>query len=497
MEQPPENEKPKDRTHPQALEKIRPDLNLEKWSIWQPANSRNPLKTRAFEREITTTDGSMVTATVEIAPTTKGDLTTEDQKTYYALLKHWEDRGRPDQQTPFSIRQIAKVLKKRWGTNVIDSITQSLVRLRATTFIWNNSYFDSSTGETVKALDTFTILSELKIVQREKDGHTTKAAGYFKFNDFIHRNLKANHTKPLLLDTVLSFKSEIAQLLYTHVDLILSKNPIYERRSKELFDDLGLEGESYKNPSNRKQKLEKALKELEGKPLPHGFIASAKLATTKDGKDYKVVIRKSHSTAQITAGLVVEPSASAPINIQPTVKDQITIQAEELLHHFHQLFHGGKHTHLSSKAIAQAVSLIATHGYPCARHIVDYAYRVAPETNYQPITFGGIVHYEVQAAGDFETKQRQMEQEKQREEERLRAANCWQCEGTGYYKKPQGEITFMAKCTHPEVVFVASAPPDYISFPDQETSPVSPSEPEAPESTSSSSPQKPLPSHLL
>jgi hypothetical protein len=495
MEQPPGSEKPKGQTTPQALEKIRPDLNLEKWSIWKPAKSKSQPTRKIIQREITLPNGNRISGEVQVGFTDRGELTTEDQKTYYALVKLWEQNGRSDEHTPLSLKRLAKTLNKKWGTNVIDSLTESLSRLYATPFFWNNSFFDSSTGETREELEGFRILESLKIAKRKKDGHITTAVGYFKFNDFIHRNLKTNHTKPLLLDTVLSFKSEIAQLLYTHVDLILAVNPIYERRSKELFDDLGLEGKTYIYGWKRKQILEPALKELEGKPLPHGFIASAKLVTTKDGKDNKVVIRKSHSATQITPAPVAELPAPAPINTHPSAKDQITIQAEELLRHFHQLFHGGKHTHLSSKAIGQAVSLIATHGYPCARHIVDYAHRVAPETNYQPITFGGIVHYEVQAAGDFETKQRAAEQEKQREEDRLRAVDCSQCEGTGYYKKPQGEITFMAKCTHPEAAFVPPASTDHISFFDQETSPVSPPEPEAPEPTPPH--QKPLPSHLL
>jgi hypothetical protein len=33
----------------------------------------------------------------------------------------------------------------------------------------------------------------------------------------IIKNLLANHTKPVLFDVVLSFKSEITQILYTHI----------------------------------------------------------------------------------------------------------------------------------------------------------------------------------------------------------------------------------------------------------------------------------------
>lgn len=153
-----------------SLEKIRPELNLEKWSIWKPAKSQNAPKARILERKVTLPDGSKMTGKVKVGFTDEGELTTEDQKTYYALVKQWEDNGRSDQYTSFSTRKLAKLLKKKWGTNVIEAVTKSLIRLRATPFTWENSYYDNSTEETVELLETFNILSELKIVRRKKTG---------------------------------------------------------------------------------------------------------------------------------------------------------------------------------------------------------------------------------------------------------------------------------------------------------------------------------------
>ena len=70
-------------------EKIRPELNIEKWAIWQPANARTELRERVFERTIEAADGSKVTAKLTVAPTTKGNLTTRDQRVYYALNVQW------------------------------------------------------------------------------------------------------------------------------------------------------------------------------------------------------------------------------------------------------------------------------------------------------------------------------------------------------------------------------------------------------------------------
>ena len=424
-----------------ALEKIRPDLNLEKWSLWQPSNSRSK-KTRTLKREIALESGDQITAEVTIGYVDRiGTITTEDQKTCYALFKLWEEKGRPTEQTYFSLRKLSKVLKKRWGTNVILHTTQSLMRLRAVPLFLNNAYFDSTKKQTIKVLDTFNILSELKIIKRIEDGHVTKEAGYFKFNDFILKNVLNNHTKPVLLEVVLSFKSEIAQLLYTHLDLMLARRTTYERRTRELFDDLGLDGKAYRNVSNRVQKLKPALDELTGIRLSTGFIISATLEKTADGKDYKIVIAKD---SQQQLGLIVEPddepeptTPPAPVQ-EPTTP--VTTQARELVEHFYQRFQGI--TYSTSKAINQAVALIAQHGIDLARFIVDFAHREAPKTNYKPQTFGGILQYVPRAVAEHTN-------ENARRKAQQAMTDCTLCDRNGYatFTNEQGSGTAM-QCPH-------------------------------------------------
>jgi len=392
------------------VEKIRPELNLEKWTIWQPAKSKNPPAERVIEREITVPGGNKVSARVEVGFTNRGALTTEDQRTYYALIEHWEDRGRAHEQTYFSLRYLARRLKRKWGSNVIEALTESLLRLRTVPFVWSNSYYDASTKETFETLDTFSILSELRIVKRKVDGVVNKEFGYFRFNDFMLKNLLANHTKPLLFATVLSFNSEIAQILYTYLDLIMADKQSYERRTKELFADLGLAGKAYANRSNRKQVLERALLELQGVSLSTGRIVSATLEKTKDGRDYKLVIRKGAQGAIIEAPPELEGEDGAPTHIeQVAATAQITIQAEELVRYFYQVFHGLDITHPVSTAVGQAVTLIAQYGQEKAKYIVDFSSRAAPQTKYSPQTFGGILHYTSRAIAEFEHRRREQE----------------------------------------------------------------------------------------
>jgi hypothetical protein len=240
--------------------RMRAELNIEKWpAIWNPTHSKSHKKLdaapRTLQRESTTPDGTKTVSKVTINPIPNlGDLTTDDQRTLYALIKHWEDRGKPDHETPFSIRQLSRLLhKKGWGTNVMDAVTGSLERLRGTLLVWTRSY--RSKDQSVEDLETvyINILTKLKIVRRKVDGHITTEAGYFQFDDQILKDLLTNYTKPFLFDVFIDIKGEIALKLYSYLDLIMADKTRFERCTRELFEDLGISGASYRNPSKRKQ----------------------------------------------------------------------------------------------------------------------------------------------------------------------------------------------------------------------------------------------------
>ena len=66
-------------------------------------------------------------------------------------------------ETSVSRRELAKLIKRKWGQKVSKSIDQSLWRLRYTPITWRNSYYNSATEETIEELEGFTILSKLKL----------------------------------------------------------------------------------------------------------------------------------------------------------------------------------------------------------------------------------------------------------------------------------------------------------------------------------------------
>ena len=340
-------------------------------------------------------DGTRIVAKLKVGFTDEGSLTTEDQRVYYALVKVWEERGRTLGLIPLSLKRLARTLRKAWGQKTREALRRSLLRLRVTPFIWEQAYTDGPSGRRLELLDAFTILSDLKIVRRDDAGHVTREEGYFRFHEAVLKNLLAGHTKPVLLDVVLSFRSEVAQLVYSHIDLVLSDKASYERRTAELFEDLGLEGKAYAQPSKRKQMLEPALKELEGVRVTTGTITSARLERTKDETDFKAVFRKGQTKGE-RAEVIPPSEAEERTEVIPPAMSQ----AEDLVRHFHRVFHGAEGA-LPTAALDQAADLIARLGMERARHVIDFAYREAPKTKHRVATFGGVLQYATAALHDF------------------------------------------------------------------------------------------------
>src|SRR5205814_3700579 len=101
---------------------------------------------------------------------------------------------------------------------------------------------------------------------------------------------------------------------------------------------------------------------------------------TKDEKDYKLVVRKGKlialpkinhyqegqldlpSTDQHPADEGREAPASEPHQEPRPSHEQLLAQAKELVAYFYEVFHTGKNFQVTSKATAQAISLITQYG---------------------------------------------------------------------------------------------------------------------------------------
>ena len=84
------------------MPKVRAELNIERWpAMWQPSKSKTKAAVRTMKRETTLSDGTRAVSKLEVGFTQFGTITTEDQRMLYALVKQWEDTGKPASQIFF------------------------------------------------------------------------------------------------------------------------------------------------------------------------------------------------------------------------------------------------------------------------------------------------------------------------------------------------------------------------------------------------------------
>lgn len=388
--------------------RVSAERNIEAWPLFLPSDSRAKPKVRHLTRAIRMPDGATAQASVIVSFRPElGCLTTEDQKVLYGVIRLWEQAGRPDQLT-FSLRQLAKVLRRTWGTKVPQILIKSLRRLYSTPLTWVNSYHDSSQNRTLRVLEEFQIVKELKIVTvHEKSSRTSADTVTLEFHRAVLANLRNWHTKPVLFETAISFESGIALLLYRHVDLVMADKARYVRRTRELFEDLGLllrdekgdDGrrvaaeQEFRFLSRRKRALERAFRELDGVPLTTGVVRVA-LERTKDGTDYNAVFTK---RARTTTRL---QSVSSPRALSDE-GSETRPHAIELVTHFYRVFHDHKPASFNPKELRQAAGLVRKYGREMAFHVVEYARRCSP--SYPAQMFGFVLGYADRAAADFES----------------------------------------------------------------------------------------------
>lgn len=448
---------------------VRPELNFEKWpGIWQPVKSTSKLYEIVLERKNTDS-----ISRVEITANSKyGPLTTEAQKILYALYKISEEKGHP-RRIYFSCSKIAKIIKKKWGRNAVDSIRKSLYQLRFTAFILDNVFYDSISKKRISSFtDTFTILSVLKISQDRIDGHVTKEACYCEFNEYIYNNLLNNYVKPTLLDVVLSFGEDgIAQSFYSHFDLLLANTNICRRPIEKSFKDINLVGKEYQKLSIMKRTFERIKPKLNGKRLSSGGTLEVRLEQTVNGYDLislkriEDVDKNLATTVCQTENTIKEVSPSLKKRIEkfskampedPTEKNinanNVALKtnnvknenAKELVEIFAKRFFNLENVRATTKELNQAKQLIEEFGYDTSKYIVGYAHQQAITSNYKVGQFGAILEYAGRGAAQHQ-KDTKLKQHQQRLE------NCQFCNGLIYVDVITDETEkarYKLKCPH-------------------------------------------------
>lgn len=311
---------------------IRADLNLEKWPIF---TTRRDQKTgRVLKREYTDRLGNKVIEKVSVGVSTLpdgevcGPFKTFDYKVLAVLYHLWDIDGRPtDRPVAYSIYQVAKLLNISLGGENLTMIRSSIMRLKNTPIQWQNSYrTGGKSGKMLRSVNQFNILSDIGFLTKREDGVTTDVASTFRFNPLILQNILDMWSKPIILNTVIGLKSDISVILYRHLDLMLALRPRYEITLDKLIDELGMDNSAYPYLSHKRTLLQRAIKEISGRPISTGYINRMEIVPTVDNNNLKLVVTKA-------ATLVTPPESQyldQPKARKTTAISQRTSQADRI-----------------------------------------------------------------------------------------------------------------------------------------------------------------------
>ena len=406
---------------------VRRELNLDFGQFFYPQGTRKVFVTRLFRSELADEDGNRKTIKAKVSyHPDYGTLTTTDERVFYVLVEFWQEQGKPE-TVYFSEREIARRLNVNWCGST-STIFESLTRLRGVLIEWDGSFFHKPSERLVSIKNPFTILSYLKTVST-KDGGIKQQLAELSFDKRIVQNLESKYSRPILLDTVLSFHSPLAQALYTYLEPRLFGTNHFNRTTKGLFiDDLGLIGSSYQRKANRVQYIKRAKQELIGKRFYYDE-AITKVEVANGSQD--AIFHAHRSGTSKLKGQVIEipyqpaaskePKTKKPQNrrrasLTPKVGDNTTYspktpprasqEAYELLECFANTFnHQGK-PKKTRNAVLKAQEIINQHGMERAKFFIQFAHREATKTNYQPKHLQGIIKYLDAAIAEYERLQR-------------------------------------------------------------------------------------------
>lgn len=284
-----------------AARLTRPELNVQKWTcLFATSQFRGRSReiSRKFgDKEIKVIIGKQFDdrgREVEV-----GVLRVNAYKVLIALIHIWESRGKPLDWVVSSLYELADVMNIKWGGHNAKVLKRALRSLGEIPIRWIG-FFSPKDGY-IDILEPYPLrFIKVSFLTRKKGKQEVECRFKYKFDERILENLLLGYTKPVRLD-VISRLSEIATLLYCHVDVVMADKNTYTRKSKELFQDLGLTSKRYRYLSRRREALEQAIEELideprergeRGTPLSTGILTSIALSETKDHKDINVRFTK-------------------------------------------------------------------------------------------------------------------------------------------------------------------------------------------------------------
>ena len=402
----------------------RVETNFEKLPLWSPKPKRGttfvPSKTIELEPE-KLADGNIVQRKIKIAPSAEyGYPTVQTQEYWYALQKLWHES--PTKETgriEFSRREIiTNILGNTYSKTSREAFDKAILQLSSTLFSFHYVFYDKEKDITHSELRSFVLIVDSYLTEKKTREEIIHDKCSVTLHPLIVSNLRSGYFKPVLLSVVSRLKSDIARLLYRKLDLQFSHYSKYEISTERFFKEHAIQGKKYKAPSGRKQLLEKAVKELLGKPTSsNAVITSYEIVRTANGKDYKLIIRSSRAKQQAPKNIFTsvlesnEPAEKSPssstasetkVEVTPEKAPTEINESLTLLDYFQeQCLEANAVYKPNKKAIEKAQSIVTTYGLKTAKSFVVYAAAEAKKTKYQPKTFQGIIKYIDEAEAHF------------------------------------------------------------------------------------------------
>jgi len=288
--------------------KVRSDLTVERHAIFAANTFKGNF--RAHERKVKDLlSGEDLILRIEVGDRdgqVRGVLKQKHQEAFYKLAQIWAQQNYQLEEVDkeksiygsieLSIYDLVQKLK---GNDAGQNYKKVLLLLKEMATIRVNIRKINITDNTVDC-DDFTLLSyEWYARQFNEKTLLPKPGGISKvrirFSKFITDNFLKKNVKSLMLSPYFGLKDNggkgIAQLLYTMLDYELSTKDNFHISLINLSKRLGLTQYRYK--SDRKRKLEAAIKAINGQVVLDGkYKMNVYLEESEDIKDWNLIARK-------------------------------------------------------------------------------------------------------------------------------------------------------------------------------------------------------------
>ena len=307
-----------------------------------------------------------------------------------------------------SLREIAAALRLGADTN---AVRRALLQ-NASPFITAKITYKArdKTERTLEA--AFHRYSVVFTGEKLPDGRKADAV-YLLLNEFYMEILNQALTRPLDYDYLRAL-SPLAQRFYEIVSY-----PLYAALKTRQWARLAYSELCLLSTMKRYFDYDRVKKQMYKIHLPHlqsGYLEKVEMQATCDGagqrdwhmlyrpgpkarRDHRVLAGRTQGNRVPTpapkpAGQPSRPPKPPPDALTPR-DGGVPAPAAELVQHFYEtFFRSGKTARPQPREQHQAQELIDRMGTERAHALVEYAAREAPQTDYRPCTFGGILHYE-------------------------------------------------------------------------------------------------------